>query len=71
MEFADRIRELRKEQHLTQAEFAKRVGLTTRGYQDIELGTLPRYGSLLNIAEYYGVSLDWLTGRTEKREINR
>lgn len=71
MEFADRIRELRKENHLTQAEFAKRVGLTTRGYQDIELGTLPRYGSLLSIANYYNVSVDWLMGRTEKREINR
>ena len=71
MSFADKLRKLRKEQHLTQAEFAKRVGLTTRGYQDMELGTLPRYNSLLCIAEYYDVSLDWLTGRTEKREINR
>lgn len=71
MEFADRIRKLRREQHLTQAEFAKRVGLTTHGYPDIELSSLPRYGSLLRIAEYYDVSLDWLTGRTEKRELNR
>ena len=39
MSFADKLRKLRKEQHLTQAEFAKRVGMTTRGYQDMELGT--------------------------------
>ncbi|MCI8910546.1 MAG: helix-turn-helix transcriptional regulator [Oscillibacter sp.] len=71
MEFAEKIRELRKSQHLTQAEVAKKVGLTTRGYQDMELGSLPRYENLLRIAEYYDVSVDWLMGRTEKREVNR
>ena len=71
MTFAEKIRRLRREQRLTQAEFASEVGLTMRGYQDMELGTLPRYENLLRIAEYYDVSVDWLVGRTEKREVNR
>ena len=71
MNFAERIRKLRRAEHLSQAEFAKRIGLTMRGYQDMELGSLPRYENLLRIADYYDVSVDWLMGRTEKREINR
>ena len=45
--------------------------LSMRGYQDLELGAKPKYDTLLRIAEYYDVSVDWLMGRTEKREVNR
>ena len=71
MEFAERIRRLRRAEHLTQAQLAEKIGLTMRGYQDMELGSLPRYENLLRIADYYDVSVDWLMGRTEKREVNR
>ena len=71
MDFAQRIRKLRREQHLTQAQLAVKVGLTPRGYQEMELGTLPRYNNLLALADYFDVSVDWLMGRTEKREVNR
>lgn len=71
MDFAERIRRLRRAEHLTQAEFAKRVGLTMRGYQEMELGSLPRYENLLRIADYYDVSVDWLMGRTENREAHK
>ena len=71
MDFAQRIRKLRREQHLTQAQLAVKVGLTPRGYQEMELGTLPRYNNLLSLADYFDVSVDWLMGRTEKREVNR
>lgn len=71
MDFAERIRRLRKAEHLSQAALAQRIGLTTRGYQDMELGSLPRYENLLRIAEYYDVSVDWLMGRTEDRYAHR
>lgn len=35
-----------------------------RGVQDITLA------KALKLAEYYNVSLDWITGRTEKPEVN-
>ena len=39
--FSEKIRQLRKDRHLTQAEVAKEVGLSARGYQDLELGAKP------------------------------
>ena len=67
--FSEKIRQLRKERHLTQAEVAKEVGLSARGYQDLELGAKPRYEALLHIADFFDVSVDWLMGRTERREV--
>ena len=42
-----------------------------RGYQDLELGAKPKYDTLLRIADFYDVSVDWLMGRTDQREISR
>ena len=69
--FAERIRQLRNERKLTQAEMAGEVGLSARGYQDLELGAKPKYDTLRSIAEFHDVSVDWLMGRTDKREVNR
>ena len=69
--FSERIRVLRGEKNLTQAQVAQEVGLSARGYQDLELGATPRGDTLLAIAEFYGVSIDWLMGRTDTRDVNR
>ena len=69
--FADKIRVLRKEKKLTQAEVAKEVGLSARGYQDLELGAKPRYDALLHIADFYDVSVDWLMGRKDNPHAQR
>ena len=62
---------LRKEKKLTQAEVAKEVGLSARGYQDLELGAKPGFDNLLHIADFYGVSVDWLMGRTDNPHAHR
>ena len=69
--FSEKIRLLRSERKLTQSEVAREIGLSTRGYQDLELGAIPRGDTLLAIGEFYQVSLDWLMGRTDAREVNR
>ena len=69
--FSEKIRQLRKERHLTQAEVAKEVGLSARGYQDLELGAKPRYDALLHIADFYDVSVDWLMDRTDNPKAHR
>ena len=69
--FAEKIRLLRSERHLTQADVAEQVGLSARGYQDLELGAKTRYDALLRIADFFGVSVDWLMGRTENRSLTR
>ena len=68
--FSERIRILRKEAKLTQAQAARNVGLSPRGYLDLELGATPRGDTLLSIADFYGVSIDWLMGRTDRRAVN-
>ncbi|HJB99375.1 MULTISPECIES: helix-turn-helix domain-containing protein [Oscillospiraceae] len=67
--FADRIRILRSERNLTQAEVAREVELSPRGYQDLELGRKPKYDTLLRLADFFDVSVDWLMGRTQRREV--
>ena len=69
--FSDKIRALRKEKKLTQAEVAKEVGLSARGYQDLELGAKPGFDNLLHIADFYDVSVYWLMGRTDNPHAHR
>ena len=71
MDFTEKNRMLRKERAMSQPSVASEMGLSMRGYQNIELGTEPRYSSLLRIAEFYDVSVDWLMGRTENRYAHR
>ena len=69
--FADKSRVRRKEKTLTQAAVAKEVGLSARGYQDLELGAKPGFDNLLHIADFYDVSVDWLMGRTDNPHAHR
>ncbi|WP_458256161.1 helix-turn-helix domain-containing protein [Dysosmobacter welbionis] len=69
--FSEKIRQLRKDRHLTQAEVAKEVDLSARGYQDLELGAKPGFDNLLHIADFYDVSVDWLMGRTDNPHAHR
>ena len=71
-EFPSRLKALRKEFGLNQTDMAADVGLSPSGYQCYEQGKgLPDVPRLYQLAEYFGVSIDYLLGRTEKREINQ
>ncbi len=66
--FCERIRELRKERGLKQREMADICGVTIRSYQCYEYGTsYPEIPGLLFLADYFGVSLDYLMGRKDER----
>jgi len=71
MDFSEKLKMLRKELLMSQPAVAAEMGLSMRGYQNIELGTEPRYSSLLRIADFYDVSVDWLMGRTENRNAHK
>ena len=48
MSFAERLRVLRAERHLTQAQVAEAIGIAWRNYQKLEVQTsLPSYNNLL------------------------
>ncbi|MBQ6432144.1 MAG: helix-turn-helix transcriptional regulator [Oscillospiraceae bacterium] len=65
---SQRLKECRKAKGLTQIQVATYCDITEKAYQNYELMTRePRIGILVRIADLYGVSLDYLTGRSEKK----
>ena len=66
--FMGRLRELRKESGETQTAVAKAISVSPRFYQNLELGEcLPGVEVCVALADHFGVSMDYLTGRTDKR----
>ena len=66
--FAQRIRALRKEHKKTQIEMAEMLGIKLRAYQYYESAThYPEVPNLIKLADFFGVSTDYLLGRTDQR----
>lgn len=66
-----RIRDLREDKDLNQTQIAKILNTTQSYYAQYERGERPiPLERALQIAEFYNVSLDYITGRTNKKEIN-
>lgn len=69
---AKRLKQCRTEKGLTQREVAIYCDITEKAYQNYELMTRePKLEILLKIAEIFQVSLDYLTGRTDNKWVNR
>ena len=64
-----RIRDLRQDHDLSQAELAKRLGMSQTGYSKYETGEndIPTT-ILIKLADYYQTSVDYLLGRTKQRD---
>lgn len=64
--FANRLKECRRNINKTQRQVALELGITDRGYQNYETGNYePKMGTLTKFADYFDVSLDYLTGRSD------
>lgn len=66
---AAKIKELREKQGLSQAQLAKKIGVSSSTIAMIESGA--REGSLKNltkIADFFGVTLDYLEGKVDYKE---
>lgn len=62
MELKDRLQELRG--NISQRKCAENLGVRFANYNKWEKGTnIPNYRTLIQIADYYNVTLDYLTGR--------
>ncbi len=69
---AKRLKDCRKEKGCTQLQVAIYCDLTEKAYQNYELQTRePKLGILLRLADFYEVSIDYLVGRTDVRDVNR
>ena len=66
------IASLRKERGMTQAEVAEKISIAYRNYQRLEAnGNTPNFSNLVQLADLFDVSMDYLAGRTDVREVNR
>ena len=67
-----RIKQLRIEKGETQIKVSTILGIDQSYYSKIELGKHEiRIKDLIRIAEYFNVSIDYIVGRTEKKEVNK
>lgn len=64
-----RIKELREDHDLTQTQIGEILSCSQRVYSDYERGILDiPTDILIGMADYYNVSVDYILGRTDKKE---
>ena len=63
------IKNLRKDNDKTQEELAAYLNMTQTNYSKYELGKINiPIEVFIKLADYYGVTIDYLVGRVKKRE---
>ena len=69
---SERLKLCRKEAGLTQIQVAIYCDITEQAYQNYERMTRePKLEILIRLGDLFHVSLDYLTGRTDQREVNQ
>ena len=62
----NRIKDLREDRDLRQSDLAAATGIDQRTISNYETGkTSPDAYALIKLADYFGVSVDYLIGRTD------
>ena len=62
----ERLKSLRKSSKTTQKSIATAIGVSEVSYQRFEYGTVrPSLETLITLADYFDVSLDYLVGRSD------
>lgn len=65
----ENIRALREDSDISQKEIAKALGMAQNTYSQYETGVIAWTDALLlKLADYYGVSVDYLLDRTKRKE---
>ena len=72
MEKLNRIKDLREDHDLKQKELAKQLHVSQRAYSHYESGTrkIP-IDVMIELADFYDCSVDYLVCRTYKKEVNK
>lgn len=66
-----RLKELRKEKHLSQVRLAIELNTSQNVISHYETGEHQAdYKTLISIADYFDVSIDYLLGRTNNPKMN-
>ena len=65
----ENIRNLRIDNGYTQKQIAQELGISQNTYSQYEVGVLNYpVDALIKLADFYGVSVDYLLGRTNRKE---
>ena len=71
VDFSQRLKQLRNDKHLTQAQVAERVGVTASMVSSYETDIrLPSFEVMVRIADLFGVTVDYLLCRKDKRFLD-
>jgi len=71
MAFAAMLKQLREEKRLSQKDIADYLGITRQAVASYELAKRePDYEVLKKLADYFDVSIDYLLGRANCRDVN-
>ncbi len=66
-----RLKDLREDHDLTQAQAAKIIGTSQQHYGKYESGKIIiPFDRVIVLADYYGVSLDYIAGRTNDHDVS-
>ena len=66
--FSERLKSARNSKNVTQKTVADFLGINLEAYQHYEYNIRkPKFDTLIKLADYFNVSLDWLTGRSDER----
>lgn len=69
--YNERLADLRSSKNLLQKDIAVATNISLRAYQRYEYGERePSVSVLIALADYYGVSLDYLVGRSDNPKMN-
>ena len=72
MTFSERLKRLRLEKSIKQIDLAQSVDMSLRAYQYYENGNRePTISKLIALADFFGVSIDYLVGRTDNPAVNK
>lgn len=73
MNFSKRLKELREKKGLSQEELADKLGIprTSVSHYETSDDRIPRQKRLNDIADFFGVSVDYLIGRAKTEKLNK
>lgn len=72
MKIYKRIRDLREDADLTQKQVGEAINVPQRTYAYYETGErMVPPNVLCALADFYGVSVDYILGRTDRREVSK
>lgn len=70
--FYERIKELRTKHKLTQKNISQSIGISERNYISLENNhTRPSLDTAIKFADFFEVSLDYLTGRSDDSMLRK